>query len=71
MDYVQIPSFRGREKKGCDYIFYGRDMDQSLPHSRGALCIFPIGKTFFFKKRKKIMLQLRVAKRSVEMIAWT
>lgn len=38
------------------FIFYGRDMDQSLcacsahmlPHSRGALCIFPIGKKFFF-----------------------
>lgn len=50
------------EKKDVDYIFYGRDMDQSLcahsahklPHSRGALCIFPIGKTlFFFKKRGK------------------
>lgn len=35
--------------------FYGRDTDQSLcarsahqsPHFRGALCIFPIGKTFF------------------------
>lgn len=44
------------EKKDVDYIFYGRDMDQSLcacsahklPHSRGALCIFPIGKRFFF-----------------------
>lgn len=48
-------------KKDVDFIFYGRDMDQSLcassahklPHSRGALCIFPIGKTFFLKKEEK------------------
>lgn len=43
------------KEKDVDYMFYGRDMDQSLcacsahalPH-RGALCIFPIGKRFFF-----------------------
>lgn len=49
------------KKKDVDFIFYERDMDQSLcassahklPHSRGALCIFPIGKFFFLKQRGK------------------
>lgn len=55
--WIMYRYLASEEKKDVDFIFYGRDMDQSLcarsahasPHSRGALWLFLIGKKLFFK----------------------